>query len=180
MHHEERALLHTQRLILRRFTPEDAEAVYRNWAGDRETTRFMPLERASSVEEAERLIGTWGDGVYGLVLKSTGELIGFVEYDITDDGARAAELIYLIGKPWWHKGYAAEAVAELLKHIFEVVGLNRVWACHDPRNPNSGAVMRKCGLRQEGFSRQCKVRDGELVDRYYYAILAEDYFARRQ
>ena len=176
MNHEGSVTLETERLVLRPFTPDDADAVYRNWAGDREATRFMPYERASSVEEARNLISRWSDRVFALVLKSTGELIGFVEYDITDEEARAAELAYLIGRNWWHNGYVAEALAALLKYVFEVVGLNRVWADYDPRNPNSGAVMRKSGLRYAGLSRQCKVRDGALVDRYYYEILAAEYF----
>ena len=180
MNHKGTVTFETERLILRRFTPDDADAVYRNWASDPAVTRFMPYEHASCVDEARNLICNWNDSVFALVLKSTGELIGFVEYDITDEEARSAELVYLLGKKWWHNGYVAEALTVLLKYIFEVVKLNRVWADYDPRNPNSGAVMKKCGLRYEGSARQCKVRDGELVDRYYYAILAEDYFGKPQ
>ena len=91
MNHEGSVTLETERLVLRPFTPDDADAVYRNWAGDREATRFMPYERASSVEEARNLISRWSDRVFALVLKSTGELIGFVEYDITDEEARTLE-----------------------------------------------------------------------------------------
>jgi ADP-ribose pyrophosphatase YjhB (NUDIX family) len=68
-------------------------------------------------------------------------------------------------------------LSALIKYAFETVKLNRLWACYRPQNPNSGAVMRKSGMRHEGTFRQNKVRNGQLVDTIQYAILAEDYFA---
>ena len=48
----------------------------------------------------------------------------------------------------------SEAFKEIIRFLFEDVGLNRIEAYHDPRNPHSGDVMKKCGLLYEGTARQ--------------------------
>ena len=53
--------------------------------------------------------------------------------------------------------------------------LNRLEAQHDVRNPASGRVMEKCGLRQEGILRDRIVNKGEYVDAALYAILRADW-----
>lgn len=90
--------------------------------------------------------------LFAIVLKSTGEVIGTIDYAETDSQTRSAEVGYQLGKAWWGCGYAAEALRELLKHCFETVKLNRVWADHDTSNPNSGKVMQKAGMIYEGTS----------------------------
>ena len=52
--------------------------------------------------------------------------------------------------------------------------MRRVDAMHDVENPNSGAVMRKCGMRLEGTMRQVAVNNLGIRDVCWYAILAED------
>ena len=41
----------------------------------------------------------------------------------------------------------SEALAELIRFLFEEVGVNRIEALHDVRNPNQGKVMQKCGMK---------------------------------
>ena len=63
----------------------------------------------------------------------------------------AGVLGYWIGKPYWG-GYATEAAAALLDLAFGPLGLHRVEATHLTRNPASGRVMEKLGMRFEGCS----------------------------
>lgn len=63
---------------------------------------------------------------------------------------------YCIGKKWWHQGITSEALAALINFFFKEVKANRIESRHDPRNPNSGKVMEKCGLIYEGTIRQCE------------------------
>ena len=51
--------LETGRLILRRFTVEDAEAMYRNWASDPEVTRYLTWPCHASAEATAALLETW-------------------------------------------------------------------------------------------------------------------------
>jgi len=177
--------LETERLVLRPFVVTDAEAMYRNWESDPEVMRFMGIEACNDMDEIHGRISNWmnyfhelGDSawcVFAIELKSDGEVIGAIDFAETNHEARSAEIGYRIGKAWWGKGYITEALKAVISYCFGVVGLNRLWANYDPRNPASGKVMLKAGMLYEGTARQCKIRGGELVDRIYYAILKEDW-----
>lgn len=53
--------------------------------------------------------------------------------------------------------------------------MNCVNACHDPRNPNSGRVMKKCGMTYEGTWRAGGVNNQGVCDESWYSILREEY-----
>ena len=181
------AILETNRLILRPFDKSDAEAMFHNWASDPDNIRFMPYDACKSIEDAYKRIDEWmsyfeetapNSAVYAIVLKIDGEVIGTIDFAETDREAKSAEVGYQLGKSWWGFGYTAEALQAVIKYCFETVGLNRLWASYDTRNPNSGKVLQKAGMIYEGTLRQNIVRRGELADSVRYAILAEDYFHR--
>jgi ribosomal-protein-alanine N-acetyltransferase len=67
-----------------------------------------------------------------------------------------------------------EALSAVVDFLFKEVGVNRVEACHDPSNPHSGDVMRKCGMQYEGTQRQAGINNQGLCDMSWYAILAGD------
>jgi ribosomal-protein-alanine N-acetyltransferase len=102
MTHRGTVTLETERLILRRFEQIDADAMFRNWASDPEVMRYMHYKDATSVDDARELIRNFSDTVFAVVLKSTNEIIGHIEYGITDEEARVAELAYFFGKAWWY------------------------------------------------------------------------------
>ena len=62
----------------------------------------------------------------------------------------------------------------VMDYMFDEVGVNRVESRHDPRNPNSGAVMRKCGMRFEGTLRQSDWNNQGICDASWYGLLAEE------
>jgi ribosomal-protein-alanine N-acetyltransferase len=165
----------------------DAEAMFRNWASDPEVIRFMPYDVCDTIEDTQKRITEWmryfeetapNSAVFAIELKNNGEVIGTIDFAETDREARSAEVGYQLGKSWWGCGYAAEALRAVIKYCFETVGLNRLWASYDSRNPASGKVMQKAGMLYEGTLRQCKIRRGELADSVRYAILADDYFGK--
>ena len=83
---------------------------------------------------------------------------------------------YCIGEKWWNQGITSEALKEVIRFFFEEVKANRICACHDINNPNSGKVMIKCNMKYEGTLRQAVRRGtGELSDLSYYSILKEEY-----
>jgi RimJ/RimL family protein N-acetyltransferase len=59
-----------------------------------------------------------------------------------------------IGVDWWGRGYATEASQTVLQFGFEVLSLNRIYAHHMLRNPASGRVLEKIGMKQEGILRE--------------------------
>jgi len=118
-----------------------------------------------SVERA--IVAEPGDGVIGLC--------GLV----VDRKREDAEAWYLLDPACWGRGYGVEAMRLLLATGFEDCGLHRVWACVVPENRRSVRVLEKAGLRYEGHSvRSLRIR-GEWHDSLLYALLAEEWAARR-
>ena len=82
---------------------------------------------------------------------------------------------YCIGRIWWHQGITYEAMKAVMTFFFEEVGVNRIESRHDPRNPNSGKVMVKCGMKYEGIMR-CSDRNNQgICDACYYAMLKSEF-----
>jgi ribosomal-protein-alanine N-acetyltransferase len=147
----------TTRLLLRRFTPDDAEALYRIY-GDPEVMRFMGPPPASLEEEAANLRAhirnyyeRLGFGLWGVELKETGELVGRCGLLRSEIGGRTeTEISYLLERRQWGRGLAAEAAAAVLAHGFGALGLDRIVAVVDPRNDASRRVAERIGMRYEG------------------------------
>jgi ribosomal-protein-alanine N-acetyltransferase len=84
---------------------------------------------------------------------------------------------YCIGQKWWNQGITSEALGLLIPFFFSEVKINRIEARHDPRNPNSGKVMLKCGLSYEGTMREADWNNQGVCDCACYAVLAKDFNA---
>jgi ribosomal-protein-alanine N-acetyltransferase len=186
MTHKGTVTIETERLILRRFTLQDAGPMFRGLYGDGDAMRFLPWEPHKSVSETESHLAGYtahyadaGFYAWAIVPKESGEPVGFIDAS-TDEAINAVKIDYGIGKPWWRRGYTSEALSALIRFFFGETGANRICATHHPGNPNSGGVMRKCGMKYEGTLRQTRLRKGGYSDRVYYAILAEDYFGTAQ
>jgi len=183
MNHKGTVTIETPRLLLRRFTADDAEAMFQNWASDPEVTKYLtwPTHADSSVSKA--VLGSWMELYkmpehysWAIVLKAINEPIGSIAAVEQRDDIRMVHIGYCIGGKWWHNGYTSEALKELVRFFFEEVGVNRIESRHDPRNPNSGKVMVKCGLSYEGTMRQSDMNNQGICDAARYAMLAEEYF----
>ncbi len=103
-----------------------------------------------------------------------GYLIGSIGLTIAKEFDRA-DLGYWIGKPYWNQGYCTEAAHAVVRYGFEVLGLNRITANHITRNPASGRVMQKIGMKHEGCLRQHSKKWGNYEDREMYGILRSEY-----
>lgn len=187
MNHKGTITLETQRLILRRYMPEDAEAMFRNWVNDPEVTRFLTWRPHGSIDLTRKIslsdiskYDSLSHYQWAIVLKTLNEPIGGINVVKIDETCKCFEVAYRIGKAWWNQGFASEALSSVIKFLFEQVGANRIAAAHDTRNPNSGKVMLKCGMSYEGTLRQSGYNNQGIYDAACYAILAENYFNGKQ
>ena len=183
MRHIGTKILETDRLILRTFRMDDAQAMFDNWANDVEVTKFLMWPAHANIDVTNSVLKDWvplyeKEDYYhwAIVLKSINQSIGSISAVRQQDDIKMVHIGYCCGKKWWHQGIMSEALARLIKFFFEDVGVNRVEARHDPNNPNSGKVMMKCGMKYEGTKRQGDWNNQGLCDSAEYAILAEDYF----
>ncbi len=174
--------IETERLILRRFTAEDAEDMYSNWASDPEVTRFLTWPAHSSVDITRAVLKNWmeryRDGGYfnwAIVWKKTGSIIGSISVVKLLEETEAADIGYCIGRVFWGQGIMPEALRAVIRYLFETVSLNRIAACHDVRNPKSGRVMGKAGMIQEGILRRSGRNNQGICDEAWHAIIREDW-----
>jgi len=85
------------------------------------------------------------------------------------------EIGYWIGQLFWKQGYCTAALRLFLPYCFSKLDLHRVQAHHLARNPASGRVMEKAGLRREGFFREHILKSGKYEDIFFFGLLRSDY-----
>lgn len=179
MNHFGTQRLETDRLVLRRFIREDVAAMYQNWASDGEVTKYLMWPAHSSTEVSKAILEEWVDSYsdesyyqWAIVLKDNGdEPIGSIGVVEKNENISMVHIGYSIGRTWWHKGITSEALKAVMDFLFDTVGVNRIESRHDPRNPYSGKVMEKCGMKYEGTLRSADFNNQGICDACYYALL---------
>lgn len=182
MEHKGTKAIETERLLLRRFNNDDAEAMFKNWQSDFKVTEFLRWKTAVDISEAEQIILEWVKGYknldfyqWAIVLKAIEEPIGSISVVGKNEDLDIVHIGYCIGSKWWHQGFTTEAFKAIISFLFEEVGANRIESQHDPHNPNSGRVMKKCGLKYEGTLRQADWSNKGIVDACMYSLLKSEW-----
>jgi [ribosomal protein S5]-alanine N-acetyltransferase len=181
----EQPTLRTERLILRSFRPGDGPAVER-YAGAREVAATtLHIAHPYPAGGGELWIAThgpaWETGARmtcALTRPDDDEPFGAVGLSLTREHARG-ELGYWIAVHEWGRGYATEASRALVEYGFAALGLHRIQARHLARNPSSGRVMEKLGMRREGVARDWALKDGRFEDIVMWAVLVDEFEGMR-
>ena len=186
MNHKGTVTLNPERLILRRYRTEDAEDMFRNWAQSEEVTRYLTWQPYTCIEDVRGyikwIVDSYADDKYNWIIewKDTHEAIGAIDVISMREDIASCEIGYCLSDRFWGKGIMPEAFGEVIRFLFEEVGMNRIQATHDPNNPKSGRVMEKCGLRYEGTMRQGSRNNQGVCDCVMRAILREDYLKNKE
>lgn len=148
----EQPILTTSRLLLRPFAISDAPRV-QLLAGDKriaETTANVPYPYPDGA--AQSWIASHAGNrakqqrfAYAITLKQSGLLVGCVS--LVDINNGSCEMGYWIGVDYWNNGYCTEACRAAIDFAFGDLGLKQVSAKHFLRNPASGKVLEKSGLK---------------------------------
>lgn len=143
--------LQTERLLLRPWYESDAAALFK-YACDPEVGPRAGWEPHKNIEESLEIIKNIfsAEGMWAVVLKETGELIGCVGYLLSENSnlqipADQAEVGYWIARPYWGRGICTEALRAVVEYCF-AKGFSALWGDYFPENPASGRVMAKCGF----------------------------------
>lgn len=173
--------IETHRLILRRYQPEDAEDMFNNWASDPEVTRFLTWPTHTSVDVSRRILSDWipryeqGDYFnWAIVWKETGHVIGNIAVVEFHKATESADMGYCLGRAWWGRGIMPEALRAVIDYLFDVIGVQRVAACHAADNPKSGRAMDKAGMHLEGILRGAGHNNQGICDDVWHAVLRSD------
>lgn len=148
--------METERILLRPWREEDAEALYR-LASDPEVGPRAGWPPHRSVDESREVIRTlFSNGhTWAIVWKATNEAIGCICYYPHSEsnisiGPHDAEVGYWVAHPWWNRGIATEALLAVINYCLDAKGFHTLWADYQPSNPASGRVLQKCGFRDTG------------------------------
>jgi ribosomal-protein-alanine N-acetyltransferase len=167
--------LETPRLLLRPFELWDALEVQR-LAGDpriADTTLRIPhpyedgMAEAWILQQAETSLQST-ELVFAVTLKQSAALIGAV--GLAGIGGGEAELGYWIGVPYWNQGYCSEAGVAVINFAFSRLGLKRLYANHFLRNPASGRVLEKLGMKLDSSAPTQVEKAGRIEKVVAYAI----------
>ena len=158
--------LDTPRLLLRRFTLNDIEPFFRNMASDATALRFLnwsPHKNTYVTKNCiERYISDYESPdsyVWCIELKESAEAIGAILVSRLDKTHESARIGYYIGSNFFGNGYMTEALREVIRFLFDAVGLLYVECEYDLNNPASGRVMEKCGMSYVRTRRKSSVNN---------------------
>jgi RimJ/RimL family protein N-acetyltransferase len=177
----------TERLLLRPLTFRDVDALlaYRSRP---DVCRYLPFEPMDRQVIVDRLGEQWAvtaltdEGqslTLGVELVETGELVGDVILFWHSRLHRGGELGYVFNPDFAGRGYATEAANAVLRLGFDDLGLHRIIARLDERNEASARMARRLGMRQEARLVHNEIFKGEWSNELDFAMLADEWTARR-
>jgi RimJ/RimL family protein N-acetyltransferase len=181
----------TPRLRLRPLSVEDIPALL-TYRGRADVCRYLPFEPMDERVLRERLVTDLGrrdltaEGqglTLGVELADTGRLIGDVVLFLRSIGNASGEIGYAFHPDVTGHGYATEACATMLDLAFDKtdgLGLHRVGAMMDARNTESARLAARLGMRQEAYFRASEMFKGAWADVISYAMLDDEWQARRK
>ena len=171
----------TERLTLRRFRPDDAEA-FAAYRSDPEVARFQSWDAPLPLAEAQQKVSEFAQG--------DPEAAGWFQYAVDLDGVligdlglnrhenlMQAELGFTLAPAYQGQGYASEAVRGLLHHLFVERELHRVSAECDVRNTASARLLERVGFTREGLRLSNTWFKGEWTDDVLFGLLRDDYLS---
>ncbi|PBQ33457.1 N-acetyltransferase [Sphingobacteriaceae bacterium] len=173
--------LYTERLQLKKFTPEGLKYVFDTFSKEEVRKKLGLLSDEEFEREKMKIEGgfkTYDRTLvhFKLILKESNDVIGAGGFHNWYAIHRRAELGYMLNKDdYKKKGYMHEAVCAMLDYGFTTMDLNRVEASIAPENVASQALILKNGFTREAYLKQNYISDGIIFDSVIYRLLKEEY-----
>jgi len=161
--------------------------MFLNWATDKEITRFWGWEPHKDIEETKSLLQGWIDEYskedcyhWVIILKETSQAIGYIYINEIDSEEETASIHSLVSRKYWNKGLATEACKAVLAFAFTEIGINKIRTRHHVKNPASGKVLQKSGMRFSGIAYkhfpECESLSGDYC---FYEISKNEWLSIR-
>ncbi len=162
--------LETERLILRKFTENDIDALYLILK-DKEVNTFLPWFPLNSMEEAHNFFikeyaANYAKAqayAYAICLKEDNYPIGYIKVSMDD----SYDFGYGLRREFWHQGVVTEAGKAVIAQV-QKDGIPYITATHDINNPRSGGVMKQVGMKyQYSYEEQWQPKNLLVTFRMY-------------
>lgn len=162
--------LETERLILRKFTEDDLEALYYIHS-DEEVNRFLPWFPLRNMEDArvfyeEQLVSRYREERaynYAVCMKENDYPVGYVNVSMDD----SYDFGYGLRREFWHRGIITEAGKAVIEQLLRDE-IPYITATHDVNNPRSGRVMKRLGMKYRySYQEQWQPKNIQVIFRMY-------------
>ena len=162
--------LETERLILRKFTEDDLEALYYIHS-DEEVNRFLPWFPLRNMEDArvfyeEQLVSRYREERaynYAVCMKENDYPVVYVNVSMDD----SYDFGYGLRREFWHRGIITEAGKAVIEQLLRD-GIPYITATHDVNNPRSGRVMKRLGMEYRySYQEQWQPKNIQVIFRMY-------------
>lgn len=148
-------ILETERLFLRKMNQGDFDSLCKILQDEK---AMYAYEHAFSDEEVQTWLDRqlaryqeYGFGLWAVILKGTGELIGQCGLTMQDcNGTQVLEIGYLFQRAFWHQGYATEAAIGCKAYAFDVLNASEVFSIIRDNNFASQNVAKRNGMSVKG------------------------------
>ncbi|WP_445490998.1 GNAT family N-acetyltransferase [Niallia sp. 03133] len=175
-------VLHTKRLLLRRWKETDSKDLY-EYACSELVGPYAGWAPHKSEEESKEIIKLFltNNHTYAIVLKDENKVIGSIgiherKPDISLAHLKQREIGYALNPKYWGNGIVPEAVKRLLHYGFTTLNLDVIWCGHFDYNYKSKRVNEKCGftyrIQKKGI---LPLLNNKLVTSYYYCMFKKDF-----
>lgn len=179
--------IESQRLIIRRFMPIDADDLY-EYLSREEVVRFEPYGVATKkndcIIEAKRRSGD--KNFWAVCQKESGKVIGNLYFARQEpDRINTWEMGYVFNSDYWSRGYAREACEALIDYAFVNLNAHRIVAYCNPKNVASWKLLERLRFSREGhlvknmYFKKDAYNNPIWSDTYIYAMLGVEYLVRK-
>ena len=176
-------ILKTERLILRPWRMEDLKDFneYASVDGVGQMAGWKPHE---SMEKSRKILTKFIEQKKTFALEYQGKVIGSLGIEYHEkrvpeyEGKRYREIGFVLAKPYWGQGLMPEAVQEVIRYLFEEVGLDVLFCGHFLSNSQSRRVQEKCGFRHYSFG-TFETKFGTVEDEEMRILTKEEWLAGR-
>lgn len=174
--------IETERLILRKMKLEDGNLIYKNWTSDPLVSKYVNWNKHSSINDTKDYVNYkinryLSSNCYDwvVILKDINEPIGEIDAVKVSIEDNSVEIGYNYGSKFWNKGYATEALKAIIRYMFIDVEVDKITACHIDKNPASGKVMVKAGMKFDYIVKDFFNNEKHKGDLLFYSINKEEY-----
>jgi [ribosomal protein S5]-alanine N-acetyltransferase len=175
-------MINSTRLRLRYIRHDDLESIHHLHSLP-ETNKYNTLGFPENIYVTKQILHQWIEDInkdpiqahtFVVELKQSNLFVGLVALNLGKPKYKSAEIWFKLLPEFWGKGYATEAVKEIIYFGFHDLKLHRIEAGCAVDNIASIKVIEKAGMKQEGRTRKKLPLQSGWADNFEYAILAED------
>lgn len=182
MQHVGTQTFETARLICRPFRQGDAGQMHQNWAADPQIQLEYGEPVYTRLEDVQGLLSKYLESYsqpdvyrWAIVEKDSGENIGQIAFCRVYTECKTAEIEYCIGRSYWGRGYAGEALAGVMAYAFRRAAFEKLEAFHRMENTKSGRVLEKSGMHVTDTVQRFAEEGVHPAHEVCYCITREEY-----